>query len=200
MKLEQDYNIEDITIRNKFIGSGKNEENVDFSLKSLSFVNMIRKDTPSYLFSSKALLISDTGLTNQIAWCEEIMEGKQIPLSNTLVFFATKLWEFLEVNLGEKVELDIFDPIFNLHFLFKKSLDQDILAQYERAQQDYKKNQDHQMLIHEIADIREKMKVISECNNFEELKETVTFLEIESAKKWRNIELIKLKRMALSWE
>lgn len=191
LKLEQNYNIEDVAIRNKFIGSGKTEENVDFSLKSLSFVNMIRKDTPSYLFSSKALLISDTGLTNQIAWCEEIMEEKQIPLSNTLVFFATKLWEFLEVNLGEKVELDIFDPIFNLHFLFKKSLDRDILAQYERAQQDYKKNQDHDMLIHEITDIREKMKVVSECNNFEELKATVTFLEIENARKMEEYRINK---------
>ncbi|ANV97732.1 hypothetical protein BBW65_02440 [Helicobacter enhydrae] len=101
------------------------------------------------------------------------MREKKIPLSNKLVFFTTKLWEFLEINLGEKVECDIFDPIFNLHFIFKKYLNEDILTQYARAKENYKKNKDREMLIQEVTDIQDKMKTISECNDLKELREMI---------------------------
>lgn len=93
------------------------DEEVQDSIRSLNLISLIRHSCPKIFFEAQALLITNTVLTNKIAWHKDIMENKNIPLATTLDFITARLWELLSESLGNGLET--INPIFNIQVLLK---------------------------------------------------------------------------------
>ncbi len=52
------------------------DEEVQDSIRSLNLISLIRHSCPKIFFEAQALLITNTVLTNKIAWHKDIMENK----------------------------------------------------------------------------------------------------------------------------
>lgn len=191
----QEYNLESMyslgNIRQDLGDSNKGkdtEEEIAGSIKALSYINMVRRDNPSNLFNSKAMLITNTNITNRIAWHEEITESKKnIPLSNHLDFIIARLWEFIETSLGNTERLVSFNPIFNLQLALKEMLQENLNKQYIRAKENYNEDKDKDRFCREILDIQDKMKLEPNIENME-IFEALFNDEIEEQRKLQTIE------------
>lgn len=183
----------------KFENANKDiDKEVDEALKALNYINMIRRCNPKDLFKSKALLLTDTGIINRIAWNKEVMDEKTIPLSNPLNFFIQRLWEFLEVSLGEIIKLKSNNPIFNLQIAFKKILYEDISKQYERAKADFKKNRDKELYSKEIVDIHDKLELdLDKDFGIEQFECLLTDDDLKEQRKFYDMEKEQIRKKAI---
>lgn len=193
-----DYNLENIhSLDNikanlksnyKEVDNDKFEENINNSIKILSFTSMVRKNNPKKFFASPTFLITDTKLTNTIAWNENIMEDKTIPLSTNLNFITARLWEFLEISLGKRIELKTQNPIFHIQVLLKEMLSNELGRQYEKAKKDYENDPNNERFAQEIMDIHDKMKLEPNIDTIESFEHILSNDILEEQKKLAYIE------------
>lgn len=199
----KDFNLEDLEILNNIRQEIKNtdyfnyehiDNEIEASIKVLNFINLIRHSYPTRFFEAKAFLITNTALTNTIAWHKDIMEGKNIPLSTKLDFITARLWELLESSLGNKLET--LSPIFKIQVLLKEILCDKLDKQYIKAQQDYKKDKDENKFIYEIVDILDKSKLEPSIENMP-IYEIILSNKIDEKRKIMNIELDKTYKLGI---
>ncbi|WP_147289999.1 hypothetical protein [Helicobacter didelphidarum] len=195
LEKHQEYNLESMyslnNIKQMLSDINKNkdiDEEIAESIKALSYINMIRQSKPQNLFNSKAMLITNTNITNRIAWHEDIMEGKIIPLSSHLDFITARLWEFIETSLGKTEKLISFNPIFHLQIALKEILQENLSKQYIRAEENYKKDRDKDRFCREILDIQNKMKLEPNTENADFFEIILSSDEIEEQRKLQTIE------------
>lgn len=199
----KDFNLEDLEILNNIRQEIKNtdyfnyehiDNEIEASIKVLNFINLIRHSYPTRFFEAKVFLITNTALTNTIAWHKDIMEGKNIPLSTKLDFITARLWELLESSLGNKLET--LSPIFKIQVLLKEILCDKLDKQYIKAQQDYKKDKDENKFIYEIVDILDKSKLEPSIENMP-IYEIILSNKIDEKRKIMNIELDKTYKLGI---
>lgn len=167
----------------------KDEEELNRNIQMLNFINLVRQCYPKNFFEAKAFLISNTNSINALAWHNDIMETKSIPLSNKLDFMTARLWEFVETSLGTVKELESLNPIFNIQITLKEILYDDLNKQYDRAQQNFKENSDNDMFAQEILDIQEKMKLEPNIENIKNFEMIFSSDEVEEKRKLQAIEI-----------
>ena len=176
----------------------KNEsikEKIEMSIKMLSYISMTRKGSPKAFFDSKAMLISDTNLTNYIAWNKDIMEDKTIPLSNSLNFVTNRLWEFVETSFGESIEVSTQAPLFYIQIALKEILGNTLSEQKEKAREDFKKDNDKMRFEQEIIDIQGKGKLdVSKIEDVETIGAILDNDSIREIKKLHELSNEKAKR------
>lgn len=199
----QNFNIEDKSILEKITKDEKFknltdksiEEKIEMSIKMLSYVNMTRKSSSKAFFDSKAMLISDTNLTNYIAWNKDIMEDKTIPLSNSLNFVTNRLWEFVETSFGEIIEVPTQAPLFRIQITLKEILGNTLNRQYEQAKEDFQKDNDKMRFEQEIIDIQDKGKLdVSKIEDVETIGAILDNDSIREIKKLHELSNEKAKR------
>lgn len=189
----QEYNLENIyslnNIKQDLNDKDENiEEEIEESIKALSYVNMIRCGKPQELFDSKAMLITNTKVTNCIARHKEIMESKNIPLSNHLDFITARLWEFIETSLGDIEKIVSFNPIFNIQITLKEILQENLSKQYIRAENNYQQDNDKDKFIQEIVDIQDKLGIQINDKSIEYIETILVADETEEERKLQAIE------------
>lgn len=203
LRNNQDFNIEDKKILEKIAQDEKfknlkNEsikEKIEMSIKMLSYISMTRKGSPKAFFDSKAMLISDTNLTNYIAWNKDIMEDKTIPLSNSLNFVTNRLWEFVETSFGESIEVSTQAPLFYIQIALKEILGNTLSEQYEKAREDFKKDNDKIRFEQEIIDIQGKGKLdVSKVEDLETIGIILDNDNIREIKKLHELNNEKAKK------
>lgn len=165
------------------------------SIRALNFINLMRHSYPKRFFESKVFLITNTALTNTIAWHKDIMEGKNIPLSTKLDFITARLWELLESSLGNKLET--LNPIFKIQILLKEIMRDELDRQYIKTNKDYELDNDENRFRREIIDIQEKFKLEPNIDNIEDWRVILSFEKIDEERKIIEIEKDKQHKLGL---
>ena len=199
LKESSEFNLEgfDVLKNIKEEKRGYDEEDIDKAVNLLSFVNMVRQCKPKNLFVSKAMLISDKNLTNDIAWHKDLMENKTIPLANNLIFFTNRLWEFVETSLGEAITLSSHSPILNLQITLKEILQNNLQQLYDKTMKEVKDTDDKDLLKQKIIDIQDKMKLEPNTENIETFEIIFSSDELEEQRRLYSIEIDKVREKTI---
>lgn len=187
-------------IREKYkIIENVNDEYVDNeiqkSIRALNLINLMRHSYPKRFFESKVFLITNTTLTNTIAWHKDIMDGKNIPLSTKLDFITARLWELLESSLGNKLET--LNPIFRIQILLKEIMCDELDKQYIKTNRDYEMDNDEGRFRREIIDIHEKFKLEPNVDNIGDWRAILSVEKIDEERKIINIEKDKQHKLGI---
>ena len=171
------------------------DDEIQNSIRILNFINLLRHSYPKRFFESKVFLITNTALTNAIAWHKDIMEGKSIPLSTKLDFVTARLWELLESSLGNKLET--LSPIFKIQILLKEIMRDELDKQYKKAHKDYELDKDEYRFGQEIIDIQEKFRLELNIDNIQTWEIIFSTEKMDEEKKIINIEKDKQHKLGI---
>lgn len=135
------YNIEDISTIQAFT-SETSIEDIEDSLKLLSKINILRRDSACKLFENAGyILLSENSRTLYLSRHCSIKEGNQVPLAVDLSFLTSKLWFKLNKGFGGRDLPKTFSAITKAQIVLSKLISESVGKKYDELIQQYKNNE-----------------------------------------------------------
>ncbi|MBE6326843.1 MAG: hypothetical protein E7077_07230 [Bacteroidales bacterium] len=167
------------------------QRNIDWSLKLLNYVSMIRKDNVSGFEKSKCILLTGNSTTMAVAFHPGIKQNGNVPLATTLDYITNKLWFKLNKGFGGDKYPKSFNIVTKAQIVLSTQIVGSVSQEYEKIKQEIaEKAKSEEIIIAELAELRTKVRKPEEVSdlNIDETLETITMADTERYLREREME------------
>lgn len=167
------------------------DRNVDWSLRLLNYISMIRKGVMSGFEKSKCILLTGNSTTISIANHNLIKQNGNVPLAITLDYLTNKLWFKLNKGFGNNVYPKTFDIVTKAQIVLSSQIAGSVSQEFEKIKKEISNNEKPEsILIAELAELKTRVKKPEDIKeeSLDEILDTISCADTEKYLRERDME------------
>lgn len=127
---------------------------IEWSLKLLNYISMIRKGNMSGLEKSKCILLTNNSTTKAIAGHHLIKQNGEVPLATNLWFITERLWSKLNKGFGRNSYPKSFEIVTKAQIILSSHIAGSVSKEFERIKKEIsEKSKSEDVIIAELAEL-----------------------------------------------
>lgn len=158
------------------------ERNVEWSLRLLNYISMIRKGSMSGFERAKCILLTGNSTTMAVAFHRLIKQNGDVPLATTLDYITNKLWFKLNKGFGGKTYPKSFDIVTKAQIILSTQVVGSVAQEFDKIKKEIvEKTKTESVIIAELAELKTKVMKPEEVQpgNIDEVLDTITMADTE---------------------
>lgn len=167
------------------------ERNIDWSLKLLNYISMIRKGVMSGFEKSRCILLTGNSTTISIANHNLIKQNGNVPLAITLDYITNKLWFKLNKGFGNNVYPKTFDIVTKAQIVLSSQIAGSVSQEFEKIKKEISSNEKPEsIIIAELAELKTRVKKPEDIKeeSLDEILDTISCADTEKYLRERDME------------
>ena len=178
------------------ISKSLQKRDVEWSLKLLNYVNMIRAGKVSSFEKSKCILLTGNSTTMQTAFHSLIKQNGEVPLATTLDYITNKLWFKLNKGFGCDTYPKSFNLVTKAQIILSSQILGSVAQEFEKIKKEISdKSKNETALIAELAELKVRVKKPEEVipESVDDVLETISMIDTERYLREREMEKQEVK-------
>lgn len=173
------------------------QRDVDWSLKLLNYISMIRKGNVSGFEKSKCILLTGNSTTMAVAFHPLIKQNGDVPLATTLDYITNRLWFKLNKGFGSNVYPKSFNIVTKAQIILSTQIVGSVAKEFEKIKKEIaEKSKKDDEIIAELAELKSRVRKPEEVvdSTIEEVLDTISVADTERYLREREMERQEAER------
>lgn len=169
------------------------KRDIEWSLKLLNYISMIRKGNKSGFDKSRCILLTGNSTTMAVAFHSIVKQNGNVPLATTLDYITNKFWFKLNKGFGNNVYPKSFNIVTKAQIILSTQIVGSVSQEFEKIKKEIaEKNRPESVIIAELAELKTKVRKPEEIseNNTGDALDTITMADTERYLRERDIEMV----------
>lgn len=167
------------------------QRDVDWSLKLLNYISMIRNGNVSGFEKSKCILLTGNSTTMAVAFHPMIKQNGDVPLATTLDYITNRLWFKLNKGFGSNVYPKSFNIVTKAQIILSTQIIGSVSKEYEKIKNEIvERAKTEDEIVAELAELKTRVRKPEEVvdSSIEEVLDTISMADTERYLREREIE------------
>lgn len=167
------------------------QRDIEWSLKLLNYISMIRKDNVSGFEKSRCILLTGNSTTMAVAFHPLIKQNGDVPLATTLDYITNKLWFKLNKGFGSNMYPKSFSIVTKAQIVLSTQIVGSVAKEYEKIKKEItEKSKTEDEIIAELAELKSRVRKPEEVmdSTIEEVLDTISMADTERYLREREME------------
>ena len=135
------------------------DRDVEWSLKLLNYISMIRKGNISGFEKSKCILLTGNTTTMAVAFHPLIKQNGDVPLATTLDYITNRLWFKLNKGFGSNLYPKSFSVVTKAQIVLSTQIVGSVAKEYEKIKKEItEKSKTEDEIIAELAELKTRVR------------------------------------------
>ena len=167
------------------------QRDIEWSLKLLNYISMIRKGNVSGFEKSRCILLTGNSTTMAVAFHPLIKQNGDVPLATTLDYITNKLWFKLNKGFGSDIYPKSFSIVTKAQIVLSTQIVGSVAKEYEKIKKEItEKSKTEDEIIAELAELKSRVRKPEEVMDsiIEEVLDTISMADTERYLREREME------------
>lgn len=167
------------------------DRDVEWSLKLLNYISMIRKGNISGFEKSKCILLTGNTTTMAVAFHPLIKQNGDVPLATTLDYITNKLWFKLNKGFGSNLYPKSFSVVTKAQIVLSTQIVGSVAKEYEKIKKEItEKSKTEDEIIAELAELKTRVRKPEEVVDsiIKDVLDTISMADTERYLREREME------------
>lgn len=176
------------------------QRDIEWSLRLLNYVSMIRKDNISGFEKSKCILLTGNSTTMAVAFHSLIKQNGDVPLATTLDYITNKLWFKLNKGFGSNIYPKSFNIVTKAQIVLSTQIVGSVAQEYEKIKKEITENaKTEDVIIAELAELKSRVRKPEEVinTNIDEILDIISMADTERYLREREMERQEAEKQKL---
>lgn len=177
--------------------SERDNDDIEWSLKLLNYISLIRRGSISGFEKSKCILLTGNYTTMAVAHSPIIKMNGDVPLATTLDYFTNRLWFKLNKGFGTSSCPKSFDIVTKAQIVLSAQIAGSVAIEFEKIKKEIiEKKKPESVIIAELAELKTKVRKPEEVSesNIAETLQTIKMVDTERYLREREMERIEAEK------
>ncbi len=167
------------------------DRDIEWSLRLLNYISMIRKGSVSGFEKSKCILLTGNSTTMAVAFHPLIKQNGDVPFATTLEYITNKLWFKLNKGFGSNSYPKSFEIVTKAQIILSSQIVGSVSQEFEKIKKEIsEKCKSEDVIIAELAELKTRVRKPEEVvdSSIEEVLDTISMADTERYLREREIE------------
>lgn len=167
------------------------DRDIEWSLRLLNYISMIRKGNISGFEKSKCILLTGNSTTMAVAFHRLIKQNGDVPLATTLEYITNRLWFKLNKGFGNNMYPKTFNIVTKAQIVLSTQIVGSVAKEYEKIKKEITdKSKTEDEIIAELAELKSRVRKPEEVvdSTIEEVLDTISMADTERYLRERELE------------
>ncbi len=167
------------------------DRDIEWSLRLLNYISMIRKGSVSGFEKSKCILLTGNSTTMAVAFHPLIKQNGDVPFATTLEYITNKLWFKLNKGFGSNSYPKSFEIVTKAQIILSSQIVGSVSQEFEKIKKEIsEKCKSEDVIIAELAELKTRVRKPEEIlvSNIDEALNTIFIADTERYLREREME------------
>lgn len=167
------------------------DRDIEWSLRLLNYISMIRKGSVSGFEKSKCILLTGNSTTMAVAFHPLIKQNGDVPFATTLEYITNKLWFKLNKGFGSNSYPKSFEIVTKAQIILSSQIVGSVSQEFEKIKKEIsEKCKSEDVIIAELAELKTRVRKPEEIlvSNIDEALNTIFIVDTERYLREREME------------